>query len=162
MKCLELLHYSNKPLTKVVSCQQKSGEIKPYGLWCSVGTEWEEWCRQQEFRIDDLKCVHEVTVRDDANLLYISGSIELDRFTEQYRLIDTKQLPLGYTSRYGLIDWSRVAADCGGIVIAPYCWERRLAWRTHWYYGWDCASACIWDAWQVAAVRARSWEEPPR
>ena len=149
----ELLHYSNQPLGPVTSREQLHGESKPDGLWCSVGIEWEEWCRQEEFQLDHLKHVHVVTLREDANLRHISGSAELDRFSAQYRLTISELFPACYTAHFGLIDWVRVAADYGGIVIAPYCWERRFTSHTHWYHGWDCASACIWDARQIEAVR---------
>ena len=29
---------------------------------------------------------------------------------------------------------------------------RRLDMETRWYYGWDCASGCVWDASAVQSV----------
>lgn len=31
-------------------------------------------------------------------------------------------------------------------TITPYCWPARMDPDLIWYYGWDCASGCIWDA----------------
>ncbi len=43
------------------------------------------------------------------------------------------------------LEWDKVKDKYQGIIIAPYQWECRLALETCWYYGWDCASGCIWD-----------------
>lgn len=51
--------------------------------------------------------------------------------------------------QYYTIDWFQVVRNFPGIIIAPYLWERRNSnrsnWDSCWYYGWDCASGCIWD-----------------
>jgi hypothetical protein len=46
--------------------------------------------------------------------------------------------------RMSYIDWPRVAERFDGVIIAPYQWKHRL--ELMWYYGWDCASGCIWNA----------------
>lgn len=43
------------------------------------------------------------------------------------------------------LDWLKVKQKYQGIIIAPYQWKCRMAQETKWYYGWDCASGCIWD-----------------
>jgi hypothetical protein len=48
------------------------------------------------------------------------------------------------------IEWRKVAERFDGIIIAPYIWQRRLDLESSWYYSWDCASGCIWNA---SAVR---------
>ncbi|QBI98814.1 hypothetical protein SEA_BOBBY_184 [Mycobacterium phage Bobby] len=50
------------------------------------------------------------------------------------------------------IDWGKVAADYGGIIIAPYQWSRRM--DPHWYYTWDCASGCIWNLEAIESLEA--------
>ena len=72
---------------------------------------------------------------------------------------------LGFHSRFKLvryadssypredIDWAAVARCYQGIIIPTYHFEFRF--DTHvsdWYYGWDCASGCIWDAGAIASV----------
>ncbi|BFU90138.1 MAG: hypothetical protein NTAFB01_13250 [Nitrospira sp.] len=142
MNQMELLHYSDRPLTTIESRDQPIDALKPHGLWCSVRQAWEEWCRAQAFHLGGLQHVHEIVVRPEANLLHLRGTRAIDAFNARY-----SQSPPYLT----LIDWSRVASHYGGIVIDPYCWERRFTYP--WYYGWDCASACIWDAGQIAEWR---------
>jgi len=50
------------------------------------------------------------------------------------------------------IDWEAVAKRYTGIEIEPYNWERRNSGPNNnysmsmlWYYGWDCASGCVWE-----------------
>ena len=54
------------------------------------------------------------------------------------------------------IDWPKVAERYDGIIIAPYQWSRRLD-GPMWYYGWDCASGCVWRA--RAVLELKSMEE---
>lgn len=42
------------------------------------------------------------------------------------------------------IDWKAVAKEYDGIEIDPYQYERRFSEGFLWYYGWDCASGCVW------------------
>ena len=45
------------------------------------------------------------------------------------------------------INWRKVAKAFDGIIIPEYIYSRRLDGNaSDWYYGWDCASGCIWDA----------------
>ncbi|MCS6302349.1 MAG: hypothetical protein H8K07_01585 [Nitrospira sp.] len=142
MTQLQLRHYSDRLLTKLDARDQALGEMKPAGLWCSVGRAWEDWCRTEEFHLDGLQHVHEIVMRHEANLLHLRGTRAIDEFNARYGQSH---------SSIALIDWPRVASNYGGIIIDPYCWERRLTYL--WYYSWDCASACIWDTGQVAEWR---------
>lgn len=36
---------------------------------------------------------------------------------------------------------------------APYQWRRRNERGFSWYYGWDCASGCIWRASAIREIR---------
>lgn len=45
-----------------------------------------------------------------------------------------------------------IGARYDGIVITPYVWSMRLDRSAFWYYGWDCASGCIWNASAVAEL----------
>ena len=40
-------------------------------------------------------------------------------------------------------DWAKVASHYDGIEICPYIESRR---NMTWYYGWDVASGCVWNA----------------
>jgi hypothetical protein len=43
-------------------------------------------------------------------------------------------------------EWDALFEEYDGIEIAPYQWHFRLAPDFFWYYGWDCASGCVWRA----------------
>ncbi len=79
------------------------------------------------------------------------GTVQaLDEFTLQYG-VPSKLWPrsIVYTS----VLWSGLAKDYAGIIIAPYLYQRRLDGNANWYYGYDCACGCIWDAGAIAEVR---------
>lgn len=73
-----------------------------------------------------------LAIDPDINLLRIRTAQELDDFTRRYAI--------GYHG----IDWTVIAEEYDGIEIAPYQWSRRSDTHTSWYYGWDCASGCLW------------------
>ena len=117
------------------------GSYKPIGLWVSVGDAWRDWCEAEQFHMESLEYVSEVTLADDADILRMGTGEELDDFTDRYG-----------DGQYGdLIAWDEVARHHQGIIIDPYVWERRL--ELSWYYGWDCASGCIWDAAAIEEIK---------
>lgn len=70
----------------------------------------------------------------------ICGPEEIDSFTHRY----------GIPGFFGspMINWPAVAIEYQGVIVAPYSWER----RNSWYYPWDCASGCIWDAAAIESI----------
>lgn len=142
-----LRHYSAKPVTSVRSARQiAEPDYKPRGFWVSVddGDDgWAEWCRGEAFRLDTLRCVHDITLVPDAKMLRLSNAAEIDLFTAEYGASH-------FHAR--VIRWLDVANRYQGIIIAPYVWSRRLAGGASWYYPWDCASGCIWDAAAIQSV----------
>jgi hypothetical protein len=78
-----------------------------------------------------------------AKVLHLKTPVEILEFQETYCVAHPIMRSPG-------IDWGRVAEQYHGIVIAPYQWSLRL--DLMWYYGWDCASGCIWDTWIVERV----------
>jgi hypothetical protein len=158
---MRLIHYSKTPvnaLRPVSPDVEPNG--KPVGLWVSVEGEsdWKEWCEAEQFHLDALAFAHEVTLKPDAKILIVPTAFDLDVFTEAF------SKPCEWSSSRREIDWLGVAELYQGIVIAPYQWSRRLAEHTFWYYGWDCASGCIWDinaidALTVVSVDAHAEEE---
>lgn len=141
---------------------------KPHGLWVSVegACDWASWCVGNDFDTEFLSDKWEIVLAENANILRIASIGEIDAFTEKYGIYDTRchevlrsgGLATSHFGRQPAIDWPRVAKEYQGIIIAPYIWERRMETHTGWYYGWDCASGCIWDAEAIASARRVVYE----
>lgn len=152
-----LIHYSGQPLTQIRSTQQEvksnrgSTFWKPKGLWVSVEGEddWKEWCKSEQFSLDRLAYATQIILAPDANILRLTTPQELRTFSAQYGFNPWPDISL--RSMYG-IHWNAVAAKHQGIIIAPYLWSCRLDNDVFWYYSWDCASGCIWDAAAIAKL----------
>jgi hypothetical protein len=143
---VRLLHYSTDAIAEVRSVPQNDERFKPKGLWVSVEGEqdWKSWCESENFADLSRQMEYRVILSDEANILYLRDAYDIDRFTGKYRLGTYR------------VDWAAVAAKYDGIVIAPYCWDRRLDYSSDWYYPWDCASGCIWNARAVAALELQA------
>lgn len=154
---MELKHYprGSEPFdldrTRVYDQEQRYD--KPSGLWVSVkgDNDWSWWTQTEGFLADTTAADNEFSVHlsGTANLLHLETSADIYRFTDAYGLDVGWDNPF---SRGYRIDWSRLTIEYDGIVIAPYQWECRYADRTFWYYGWDCASGCIWNLDAIASV----------
>ncbi len=158
-----LIHFSDKPLGEIYSVdptEKGTGWQKPKGLWVSVeGNEdgWKDWCAQEEFHPERLAIENEITLLPDAAVLRISDALSLIDFTKRFQgESDMEQSP--YMRG---IDWGSVGKQYQGIIVAPYIWSCRLHDETFWYYGWDCASGCIWDAKAIASVKQVTPESIP-
>lgn len=123
---------------KQVSIGEQSKSAKPMGLWYGIGSSWVDWVRgnMPEWELDNLFKIDVNTKR----MLIISTSEELLLFNKKYGTVI-----MGFLE---VIDWSRVAADYGGIEIS----ELGMGGEVSWYYGWDVASGCIWDDGIVVGV----------
>lgn len=149
---MRLLHYSHKPFQlRPCSYLQTFGTAnpgKPNGLWVSVEGEadWPSWCESDAPQFLG-EYITEITLLPSMKhrVLVIDNLPVFDAFHEQYSHVPDykKKWPKDIQSKD--IDWGRVSAMYAGIIIAPYQWDRRLNRTTNWYYGWDCASGCIWD-----------------
>lgn len=166
------IHYTNRKLTKVRSMnpisERARGIGKPDGLWYSVGTEWRKWCRSER--------PHWVTKRsyvldvDTSRLLMVSGSEQLEKLETEFGVVPKRYQAAAAdfaqrypnTGRHFLqIDWAKVGEKYAGVEISPYLWTERLT--RMWYYGWDVASGCIWDASAVRGfreIKRRKVEQP--
>lgn len=147
---------------------------KPRGIWYSCGGSWIEWCLCEDFGFPHY--IHEISVVE-WRLMMIGNVEELDGFAEEYGLDsdvyyslksglprehyadlkildrrpmfefeDAPKMPRNY------IDWVKVAESWAGVEINPYLWKRRLN-GGMWYYGWDCASGCIWDKRAISEIK---------
>lgn len=147
--CLNnLFHYSITPLKKIYSYPANKQGVerkdKPGGLWVSVEDDWEKWCRAKKFGVEYLKYKNKITLSKNANILFLLWEASVISFSIKYR----------ENNDYCCsdINWKEVAKNYQGIIIAPYIWSLRRDERTHWYYGWDCASGCIWDKKAVSKI----------
>ena len=137
-----LIHYGRAPITEPIRPTGR-GYAKPTGFWFSVEgkDDWPSWCIAEDWHTADLACAHVLALSPTARICWIKGAAMLDAFDREY----------GRDNRNREIQWERVAAKFDGIVIAPYLWSRRLI--VDWYYGWDCASGCIWNVQAIAGLR---------
>ena len=158
---IERVHFSDGPLDAVEGRVQPDptdfsvprGAHKPLGLWYSVehddGHGWVDRCRAEQWGNTDPLFGH-VLVLDVSRILRLADARDILRFGQQY---GCEAYP---GARLTTIDWRPVARDFAGIEIWPYQWECRLDFDCSWYYGWDCASGCVWDATAVLGIQTRA------
>jgi hypothetical protein len=146
MDNISLSHWSAAVLSapSITSVEQLDHPFfKPRGFWVSVDgdLDWQEWCESEMPSWVTKKAQHTVTLSERANILRLSSAGEVSRFHEDHR------------SFMDLINWNGVARKYDGIIIAPYQRAHRLnGAASNWYYGWDCASGCIWNASAIASI----------
>lgn len=157
---MRLVHFSKEPVTEVysrvpVDSPRPSPVHKPRGLWVSDEDDygWAEWCKDNDFGIG--KLAHEVTLAPGADILRIESAAQLLAFTQEFS--DALGLLPDIPKIDNYIRWDKVADAFDGILITPYQWPLRLDDRVFWYYGWDCASGCIWNAAAVERIEPL-WE----
>ena len=161
---MKYYHWASDPVRLRKMSYLQSGHPKPNGLWFDVNEEWKQWCEAAEFRLETLRYRHTVTILDASRILFLRGAKDIDVFTRKYErnLFDSIQILQSskdidkFTRKYGhdligdiqrqfskYIVWGEVAEKYSGIIIAPYSRARSLTYI--WYYGWHCASGCVWD-----------------
>lgn len=149
---MRLVHFSSEPLGELRSAIQTPNSFKPSGLWVSDeddNSSWSSWCAGEGFGLDRLTVATEVSLAERAQIMWIRIADEIDDFTARW------SRGAEYAGRRA-IDWCALAELYQGVVITPYIWSRRLTHHTFWYYGWDCASGCIWDAAAIERVKVSS------
>lgn len=148
---ISLVHYSRKPLAALRFVKQvpsQTGVEKPSGLWVTVEGEggWADWCNRDGFLYGSL--CYEIRLAPAARILHLGTAEEIDWLTEEFGV----PALIGFSKA---IDWPRIAERYQGILIIPYIWARRMTMHTMWYYGWDCASGCIWNPDAIESVTLR-------
>lgn len=143
-----LHHFHGKPLMEGFPTyeQASANNMKPNGFWLSderegFGPGWREWCEDENFSTHNLAQQTPFEV-DMTRVLHIGDAIALHEFGRTYA---AQGLDSRLSALMIFIDWQRVASLYAGLLITPYQWSCRLEPDCSWYYGWDCASACIWD-----------------
>jgi len=167
MKLPRLVHHSLEPLRQPIQSvgQFEPGKLhgfagygKPEGLWMATDGGWAEYCTSINRPLGEYH--YEIVVAPGANILRISTADELDQFSIEYGAGN----PLdGYAVKgvpdevraildHTICDWPAVAKRYQGIVIHPHIRSRHMHLTSRWYYAWDVASGCIWDATAIAEV----------
>jgi hypothetical protein len=160
---MELIHYSEQPFvydpTRIYDPEEPHGYGKPVGLWVSVvgPDDWPAWCEAEDFRTHALAHAVRIILRPDTTVLHLQSGQDLDKFHQIYS-VETEFAARArawaspeFIRNQWPIDWARVAEDYQGLIIAPYHWSHRFC-GPSWYYGFDCASGCIWDLGAIASV----------
>lgn len=162
---MKLVHWSHRVVPKVRGARQnkKWGAIgKPHGFWLSDESRgshgWRAWCGAEGFRSYGFRYEHKIELADNAKILYLRTAKSIDDFADEYiadseinrRMAELSHASWGGPSIYE-IDWKRVAKKYHGIIITPYQWKQRMG-RHMWYYGWDCASGCIWNRRAIKSI----------
>lgn len=163
----KLFHYSKNPIEKLTKEFYEDNHYierfvmgKPIGFWLSVedfedDQNWKTWCQDEEFYLTHLKHCYSVRLKPTAKILYLSTTEELNTFSNAYGS-PIPGMP-SCSSYFYQIDWSDIYDKYDGIIIAPYNWECRLQNpKTSWYYGWDCASGCIWNIDAIEGITLES------
>lgn len=155
------LHMTNRLFKKFVNHEQRP-EYKPTGMWYGVHDSWIQWCNSEMSGWIG-RYLYEVVTHED-QILKIDTIEKFEAFEQEYLYnpykdqmaklaglipaLDTQDyLPLRMKS----VDYVSLSKNYAGLEIAPYFYEKRLS--SFWYYGWDCASGCIWNKSAIKQIR---------
>lgn len=169
---LRYFHYSQAMLVRPIRSVDQNVTAdrfigKPTGLWLSAERDggddgWADWCIAEHWGTERLVKRAEVFLRPGHRVLHIDTPNGVLEFARRYftppRPGDAHDLALSY---FRSPDWRKVAIEHQGVIIAPYAWQLRLDPEVSWYYGWDCASGCVWDADAIERViYDETWKLP--
>ncbi len=173
----KLFHYSSKAIKRLRKNYHKEHpnfpycRVKPLGFWLSVEDDeedqnWKTWCEAEEFRLEGLKYRYAVVLKKKANILHLTTTQEILDFGLKFQMNNQKDFD-AYLIKMGRepypyvyeIKWEEVMKLWDGIIISPYNWECRMPSETMWYYGWDCASGCIWNLKAIKSYKLDSIRE---
>jgi hypothetical protein len=139
---MRLIHYSRKTVTNINPVVAQPGKYgKPNGLWVSVESSnlsWKDWWEREGFPLDWFDYQYRVKLCKKHRVLIINSEQEFLQFCSEFE-------------NTGQINWAVVANRYDGIIIARYFSQFRLS-SHDWYYGWDCASGCIWNQDSIESI----------
>jgi len=152
---LSFSHFSRQPTLVPKSVDQEPVFHKPRGLWLSVDGEadWPTRCRELNFGLDRLEYRFRVRLAD--GWLHLGTVEQVAEFGNEFGLdvlADVPARPWRDGRQCQRVDWPRVAGKWPGIIIAPFQWSMWQDVTQSWYYTWDVASGCIWDASIIESV----------
>ena len=140
-----LTHHTNEPLQELRRIHQTPSEScwdKPIGLWVSDEQDygWLKWCVAEEFNEKGYQHHYTIDLHHEANVLWLRDTTDMRAFTKDFGYPDNS-----HYRNEPIIPWEKVQDSYDGVLITPYHWELRMEDQFNWYYGWDCASGCIWN-----------------
>lgn len=125
------IHYGNDQFFKPTPIRNNQGWCKPRGgMWASRKDDefgWINWCRKEEFHLEDLETSFEFTLRDGARVLLLSDPDQLDILPKT-------------DDRYEKGNWSRTCNLDFVALMKDYDAVELTKWyRFQWpLYSWDC------------------------
>lgn len=118
---------------------------KPFGLWFGCGPDW----------LDKLVAMESTSTKPRSGKHFVY-KLELDK--SDYIIINRDSQLKAFSKKFSLgpydVNWPAVAEEATGIEICPFLY--RAAGGLDWYYPWDVASGCTWDADTVIGVEELS------
>ena len=158
---MRLIHYTKEKfsLEQIEYAElQLSFQSKPAGFWVSVEGpyDWEWWCKAETYNLENLVVSYEVKLKENAKILYLETETEIFEMAKKY---PAKIRTWDAESDTYRLDWNEIKKEYQGIIIPQYLWECRLSQKSCWYYGWDCASGCIWDLSCIEEFNLRNIKE---
>ena len=131
-----LVHVSKQEMGELKDSDQFfSNGFKPCGLWLSHenGFNWKKWCEQEQFPCGDYE--YTVTIDSSANIVCLDSLLSVETFFREFSLDEFS------------INWEEVAKNYDGIYVSSHAISLALDFDcASFLYGWDLASACIWNA----------------
>lgn len=142
-------HITNKKIESFEKVTQRENSVKPVGIWYGINDAWMEWCAGEQ---QNWFCpyIYEIKTKK-SKILTIENVAQFERFEDKYTMSCLSGIqgfpairnPTNLRLFDGQIDWIKLSSEFSGLEIPNYLWEKRL--NSMWYYGWDCASGCVWD-----------------
>ncbi len=158
---MEFLHCASKPIKRLYNVKQSTrsntvfpfgGNRKPKGLWLSVGHEWEEWCKNDDFYTFNPYnyWIHTYRLKSSAKIYYISSFRDLEVFCRTY-------ITNGYTP-----DWNKLSQKYDGIAFLNYKQVDEFTSEYYpcdsifsWFGGIDVSCICVWNTQILSQVSCR-------
>lgn len=132
---------TNRNYSRFIRPKKRIYDLKPGGLWYSIGNSWIDWCIGEDF--DGIgKYVYEIELNKNANILFLDTKDKVFEFSKKYK---KTEYPYNKFDSAG-INWKEVKNNYDGIEVNPYFGDLRLSFKLIWYYGWDVPSGCLWKA----------------
>ena len=120
--------------------QKSTAEMKPSGLWYSIGDEWIKWVRSEmpSWENDNI-----FKVKLGSKILVLKSKSDVIKFTDEYSV----ELISGMNG----INWNAVAKKYNGIeIMHPRNFQNTD--KLFWLYPWDVSSGCIWNKAGVSKI----------